>query len=115
MATSGYKSVSRIEQEPSGNGSNRRGRTAGWYVRVWWRGETHAKYFGDVTCGGSEAALAEAVAWRDAKERELGKPRTEMPVSIYLAGEAGVEELRMIWEREGLFAQKVRYDTRREP
>ncbi len=28
-------------------------------------------------CGGREAALAAALAWRNAKERELGKPRTE--------------------------------------
>ena len=107
MATSGYKSISRIEQGPSGKGSNRRGRTAGWYVRVWWRGEEWAKYFGDVTHGGKDAALTKAVAWRDAKEQELGKPRTEMSVSVYLAGQAGAEELQLMRERADLFAQKA--------
>lgn len=111
MADSGYKGISRIEQEPSGKGNSRRGRTAGWYARIWWQREEHSKYFGDATYGGRDKALAEAVAWRNAKEVELGKPRTELPVAVYLAGEAGAEEVRFAVERlrvDALFAQKVR-------
>ncbi len=69
MAKSGYKGISRIDQE------NRK--THGWYVRVRFDGVSRSKFLSDETNGGREQALAKAVEYRDRTERELGKPRTE--------------------------------------
>lgn len=67
-----YKSISRIDQP--------RKHTHGWYVRVIFRDQRVAKFFSDRICGGKEAALAEAIAFRNATERRLKKPRTDRPV-----------------------------------
>jgi hypothetical protein len=73
MAKSGFKGVSRIDQ-PSKNNH-------GWYVRVSFNGKQHSKFFNDFKHGGKDAALTAAVAYRDATERELGKPRTDRQVA----------------------------------
>jgi hypothetical protein len=62
------KGISRIDQ-PGGHG-------VGWYARVRHAGTTHSKYFSDGAHGGTETAKRKAVRWRNAKEREVGKPRT---------------------------------------
>ena len=84
-----HKGISRIEQPER--------HTVGWYGRVAFQGRVHSKYFGDRTHGGTEAALREALRWRNAKERELGKPRTDrvvMPKSRRnRTGAAGVYRL----------------------
>ena len=49
----------------------------GWYVRVKFKKKSHTKFFTDGVQGGKEAALEEAIQWRNQKERELGKPRTD--------------------------------------
>lgn len=49
----------------------------GWYARVVFRGKTSSKYFADGAHGGTRAAFEKAVAWRNAKEKEVGKPRTD--------------------------------------
>jgi hypothetical protein len=49
----------------------------GYHVRLGWKGAVYQKWFSDTTCGDRDTALAAALAWRDAKERELGKPRTD--------------------------------------
>jgi len=67
MATSGYKSISRVDSS----------KMNGWYVRVKFNKQNHTKFFTDGVHGGKEAALDEAIQWRNQKERELGKPRTD--------------------------------------
>ena len=64
------KGVVRIDYASSRHG-------IGWYVRVTFRGKTHSKYFADRVHGGERVAFEKAVAWRNAKEKELGKPRTD--------------------------------------
>ena len=62
------KGISRIDQ-PGGHG-------VGWYARVRHDGTTYSKYFSDGAHGGTESARRKAVRWRNATEREVGKPRT---------------------------------------
>ena len=76
MATSGYKSVSRIDSR----------RAVGWYVRVKFNRENHAKFFTDNVHGGKDTALEAAIKWRNKKERELGKPRTDRTVTASFLG-----------------------------
>jgi AP2 domain. len=63
------KGITRID-DPGRHG-------VGWYARVTFRGKTSSKYFADSTHGGTEAAFGKALAWRNAREKELGKPRTD--------------------------------------
>jgi len=72
MTARGYKSISRIDH-PKKN-------THGWYVRVAFKGTLHSRFFSDSGYRGKRPALQAARTWRDAKERELGKPRTERSV-----------------------------------
>jgi hypothetical protein len=62
------KGVTRID-DPGRHG-------VGWYARVVFQGKTFSKYFADGAHGGTRAALRKAVAWRDAQEKKVGKPRT---------------------------------------
>lgn len=64
-----HKDIARIDQPSK--------RTHGWYVRVRFLGKTHSKFFSDKKCGGLDLSLLAAIAWRDATEIELGKPRTD--------------------------------------
>ncbi len=57
-------------------GVNRHVKQHGWYVRVVFRCEAYLRWFGDAAYGGADSALEAAVEWRDAKEREIGKPLT---------------------------------------
>lgn len=68
-----YKGISRIDQ-PGRHG-------VGWYARVRFNGKTHTKYFADRAHGGTDAALRKALRWRNSKEREVGKPRTDRVVA----------------------------------
>ena len=63
------KGVTRID-DPGRHG-------VGWYARVTYGGKTHSKYFADMAHGGTKAAFLKALGWRNAKEKELGKPRTD--------------------------------------
>ncbi|HEV8657667.1 MAG TPA: hypothetical protein VGS96_03480 [Thermoanaerobaculia bacterium] len=63
------KGVTRID-DPGGHG-------VGWYARVTFRRKTQSKYFADGAHKGTLEAFAKAVAWRNKKEKELGKPRTD--------------------------------------
>ena len=72
MAKSGHKGINRIDQ-PSKN-------TYGWYVRVSFNGQRRAKFFPDRAAGDSAKALADAIAYRNKAESELGKPRTDRAV-----------------------------------
>jgi hypothetical protein len=97
MAQSGYKSVSRIDQDKKA--------LHGWYVRVTFKGQTHPKFFSDAQYGSRPDALTEAVAWRDATEYALGKPRTERVVVALSrrnqTGVIGVRRSRKAMTRDG--------------
>lgn len=62
------KGISRIDYPGSGTG---------WFARVTFEGRTHSRYFADASHGGTDKALEKAVRWRNVKEKELGKPRTD--------------------------------------
>jgi len=64
-----HKDVARIDQPSK--------KTYGWYVRVRYLGKTHSKFFSDKKCGSKSKSLLAAVAWRDATEKAIGKPRTD--------------------------------------
>ncbi|HXI13007.1 MAG TPA: hypothetical protein VNM92_10210 [Thermoanaerobaculia bacterium] len=63
------KGITRID-DPGRHG-------VGWYARVTYNGKTHSKYLADASHGGTEMARTSVIKWRDAKEKELGKPRTD--------------------------------------
>ncbi|MCS6884008.1 MAG: AP2 domain-containing protein [Acidobacteriota bacterium] len=67
MSKSGHKGISRIDSN----------RTHGWYVRVIYQGKICCKFFSDGKYGSSEKALKQAIKFRNAAEKELGKPRTD--------------------------------------
>lgn len=71
-----YKSISRIDSP----------RAHGWFVRVVFLGQRHAKFFSDGKYGGRDAALSVAVRWRNRTERSIGKPRTERTIGTKGAG-----------------------------
>lgn len=67
-----HKNVTRVDHD--------RSRTHGYKVRIRWAGQNYQQFFGDQTPGDRLGALAAAIEWRDATERQIGKPRTEQPV-----------------------------------
>ena len=64
-----HKNITRIDH-PAKN-------TYGYFVRIQWKGEKRAKFFSDGVHGDRLGALDAALHWRDATEKELGKPRTD--------------------------------------
>ena len=69
-------------------------KNTGWYVRVKFRGVEHRKYFGDSVWGGEEESLEAAIQWRNEKERELGKPRTDRMMYSNPESDLGVTGVR---------------------
>ncbi len=65
-----YKGISRIDSKD----------THGWNARVYFKGKSYSKLFSDNLWDGREVALDEAIYWRDQKEKQLGKPRTDRVV-----------------------------------
>ncbi len=63
------KGITRID-DPGRHG-------VGWYARVTFRGKTTSKYFADGAHRGKDAAFQKALAWRNAEEKKLGKPRSD--------------------------------------
>jgi hypothetical protein len=64
-----HKSITRVERPER--------KMRGFHVRVAWQGKHYQKWFSDERHGDRLGALAAAIAWRDATERTLGKPRSE--------------------------------------
>lgn len=96
MADSGYKSISRIDIPNK--------KTHGWYVRVWYKGKMHSKFFSDKLYDCSEEALEAAVQYRNEIERKIGKPRTERVVITYSPrNKTGVVGVRRIRKRTGAY------------
>ncbi len=54
-----------------------RKRIDGYYVRLQWKGRSYSKLFSLKNYHTEENALHRAVEWRNDKEVEIGKPRTE--------------------------------------
>jgi len=63
-----YRYITRIDQPGK--------RHHGWWVRLRWYGTCYQKWFPDKRNGGKSSALLAAVAWRNAKCDEIGKPLT---------------------------------------
>lgn len=82
-----HKDVARIDQESK--------RTHGWYVRVRFLGKTHSKFFSDKKNGGRYSSLLSALAWRDKKEIELGKQRTDRHIVTVSNTKSGVVGVRL--------------------
>ncbi|EFO79222.1 Pathogenesis-related transcriptional factor and ERF protein [Oscillochloris trichoides DG-6] len=70
--TTKHKGITRIDHPAK--------RTFGYFVRVTWNKQRRSKFFSDSVYGDRLAALSAALDWRNAAERELGKPRTERQV-----------------------------------
>ncbi len=82
-----HKDVARIDQEAK--------RTHGWYVRVRFQRKTHSKFFSDRKCGGRYSSLLSAIAWRDAREKKLGKVRTNKHLVTVSNSGTGVVGVRL--------------------
>jgi hypothetical protein len=67
-----HKNITRVDRDRPGRAPEH-----GFHVRLSWKREVFQKWFSDKAHGDRLGALAAALAWRDAKERELGKPRSE--------------------------------------
>jgi len=94
MADSGHKSISRIDIPKK--------KTHGWYVRVWYKGKMHSKFFSDKLSDSAEEALQAAVEYRNEMEQNLGKPRTDRVVVTYSPrNQTGVVGVRRIKKRTG--------------
>ena len=63
------KNISRLK--------NPKKRIDGYYVRIQWNKKSYSKLFQLTEYDSTAHALQHAVAWRDMKEADIGKPRTE--------------------------------------
>lgn len=79
--TTRHKGITRVDVEGGirPNGTRRRA-SHGYMARVVWQGHRYIKWFSDRRHGDRLGALTAALDWRDAQERSLGKPRTNLPV-----------------------------------
>jgi hypothetical protein len=97
MATSGHKSISRVDHAKK--------RAYGWLVRVAFHNQMHQKFFSDAAHGGRRAALKAAILWRNRTEKKLGKPRTErkiaMPTARNTSGVMGIRLTTKAMTRDG--------------
>lgn len=64
----------------------------GWFVQVRFRNKTYRKFFSDDKYRGVQESYNAAVAWRNAKEDEIGKPRSARTIrpKSTRAGRTGV-------------------------
>jgi len=70
----------------------------GFHVRMGWQGKVYQKWFSDEKHGDRLGALTAAIAWRDAQEVALGKPRSERTVigrSSSSTGHVGVTKVTL--------------------
>lgn len=85
-----HKSITRVERAER--------KMYGFHVRIAWQGKRYQKWFSDERHGDRLGALAAALAWRDATERELGKPRSERMIvtrSRSPSGHVGVAKVTL--------------------
>lgn len=76
MPNTKHKDIARIDQPSK--------RTFGWYVRVRFEDKQHTRFFSDRKCGGKNASLLSALAWKEEIHKKLGKPVTNRSI-IYKA------------------------------
>ncbi|MBL8152173.1 MAG: AP2 domain-containing protein [Blastocatellia bacterium] len=98
-----HKGISRIDSQD--------GRTHGWYVRVFFKGEKRVKLFSDSVHGGREKALEKAIRFRNKAEKELGKPRTDRIVitATKRSKTTGIVGLRRRREKAATKSGELRY------
>jgi hypothetical protein len=113
--TTKYKGITRVDRDAGRHDDGRRiTATHGYFVRVTWKGETFRKFFSDSVHGDRLGALDAAREWRDVKERELGKPRTERMVVGTPHSNTGIVGIRKIvsgpWGHEAYEANWVNED-----
>lgn len=79
--TTRHKGITRVDVVAGlrPNGTRRRA-SHGYMARVVWQKQRTMKWFSDARHGDRLGALTAALAWRDATEQALGKPRTEQMV-----------------------------------
>ena len=82
-----HKDISRIDQASK--------RAHGWYVRIRYKGKTFSKLFSDRKCGGKYSGLLAAISWRDTKEKEIGKTRTDKHIVTSSSSNSGVVGVRL--------------------
>lgn len=82
-----HKDIARIDQDSK--------KTYGWYVRVRFNGITNSKFFSDLKHGGRASSLLAAIAWRDFKEKKLGKPRTDRHIVSVSNTQTGMVGVRL--------------------
>ena len=95
MANSGYKNITRIEQASND--------LYGWYVRMRFKGKSHAKFFNDKRFEGSEdKSLHAAVRYRNELSESIGRPRTERNVmAAHPGNNTGVVGIRRYMKKTG--------------
>jgi hypothetical protein len=113
--TTKYKGITRVDREPGHHPDGRRiTSTHGYFVRVTWKGETYRKFFSDSVYGDRLGALEAAKEWRIAKEKEIGKPRTERQVYGIANTDTGIIGIRRIvsgpWGHEAYEATWINAD-----
>jgi hypothetical protein len=94
---------------------DKRKRIDGFYVRIRWKGESYSKLFSLADYHDSEdRALEQAVRWRNHKELEIGKPRTERLIigssKPSNTGEKGISLARVRHRKNGKLG-KVAHPT----
>ncbi|MFC1513017.1 AP2 domain-containing protein [Thermodesulfobacteriota bacterium] len=82
-----HKDIARVDQESKS--------TFGWYVRIRFLGKNYRKFFSDKKSGGKKNSLLAAIAWRDATEKKLGKPRTDRMIYNQTKSNTGVVGVRL--------------------
>jgi len=113
--TTRHKGITRVDRDAGYHADGRRiTATHGYFARVTWQGVTHRKFFSDSVHGDRLGALDAAREWRDAKEQEVGKPRTERMVFGTSHTETGIVGIRKIvsgpWGHEAYEANWVNED-----
>lgn len=86
--TTKHKNVTRVDHP--------RKNSFGYLVRIMWKGQRRGKFFSDQTYGDRLGALFAALEWRDATEKELGKPRTERQVLGTTSSPSGTRGVRRV-------------------
>ena len=81
-----YKSITRLDTDS----------THGWWVRVYFKGKIYTKLFSDSLFDDGQHALEEAIKWRNQKEEELDKPRSESYVMLKRKSNTGFPGIHRI-------------------
>lgn len=93
--TSRYRNVTRFDY----------GNTHGYFVRLSWQHDRRSKFFSDGKYGDRLAALAAAIAWRDATSQEMGKPDARMAhkkdLGIHRRVKDGRDVFEATWYEDG--------------